>query len=454
MGALDIIRHHWRRLKRAPPQVQLADLERIDRSGQVIHCDVVPARRPPRLQTLGQLAGATGVTDYLPAALLAQKAKNVCHGILAALEDQPSEDDEFVLDRFGRERPEHMEVDAPASGVTRHESIQRVYERRLRRLARVTNPFASGVWRARSLTSSAPADERALSPSVGEFFDAIQFGFCNAQPAMGDGFYAYVLHALTALLRPDRTPEARRRGTSEDYAKEVHRFVASFFFQPCEPHVKKVIVVPPGARAGHFRYLTPGLTLEPLPTYYSLTADAFRFLRTVVEERRGQRALDLAQWRESGPVEATIGSGIDEVVELYDCAAKLSLLEIQGHATGDGVDAMRARLLRLFADPDVTRDARGMVPLGLTEDNTQVRVVVFAGWDVHRLTAELTSIDGELPDGVALGTEAHPIPLPIVQEMTMPAELTLSREEMLARCDVMLQNAPPTFRWSQGFDGD
>lgn len=342
-------------------------------------------------------------------------------------------------------------MEALASGPVGDEPLRRAYERRLRRIARLTNQFGPSrrSWRAPSFSSSPPVEQGVLLSSMAAFFDAIKFGTCDLRPSAGDVFYAYPLHALTALLRPDRTPEAKRRSVGDAYAKELDRFAASFFFRSREPNVKQVVLARPGARAVHPRYLTPGLTLEPLPTYYSLTGDAFRFLRTVVEKGWSRSALELAQWRESGPIEATIGSGIDEVVELCDLAAKLSFREIEGNAKGDEVRAMRERLLELFADPDVTRDARAMIPLGLTEDKAREHVAVFAGWDVHLLMAELKNIDGELPEGVALGTETHPMPLPIVQETTVPAGGALDWEAVRARCDVALRNAPATLRWAR-----
>ena len=525
MSIVDAIRAIFRRRGSSPTVLVSAapSLDALDRTGQRILCDVEPASSPPRLATLGQVAAATGVKDYVPAAYVAQKAKSVCDGILAALEGLSTEGDElgvgmneflrrlaaasapsgtsrdfvdsavelangvaapgtraktflrdpvrskplgfytwieslervFRRDRFLGEVLDRSDAAALAASIASDAQLRAEYVRRLRRVSRLTNPFAvsSLMWRLSASPPRLPVDKESLFPpsaapengyaSVAEFFDAVKSGRCDLKPTDNAGFYAHQLYALTALLNYDRTPEAHWRRVTPDYAAALERFAAAVLFQARESHVKQVAEGIPGMRTARPRYLTPGLTIEPLPTFYTLTAEAFRFLRTVVEDGWGRSALEVRQLRESGSIETTIGVGIEDVVGLCDSAAKLSLLEIKGEANGAEVDAMRERLTRLTTDPDVTCDARGMVPLGFGDDPTQIRVLVFAGWDVHKLIAKLTCVDADLPVGVELGAEAHPLPIPLVREMLVPPHGLLNRSEVRALCDRALETAPP-----------
>ncbi len=529
MSIVDAIRAFFRRRGSSPTALvpTAPSLDALDRTGQRILCDVEPASSPPRLATLGQVVAATGVKDYVPAAYVAQKAKSVCDGILAALEGLSTEGDDrgvgmneflrllaaasapsdtsrdfvdaavelangvaapgtraktflkdpvrskplgfytwseslervFRRDRFLGEVLDKGDAAALAASIASDVRLRAEYVRRLRRVSRLTNPFAvsSLMWRLSASPPRLPADKESLFPpsaapengyaSVADF-DAVKSGRCDLKPTDNAGFYAHQLYALTALLSYDRTPEAHWRRVSPDYATALERFAAAVLFQARESHVKQVAMGIPGMPSARPRYLTPGLTIEPLPTFYTLTAEAFRFLRTVVEDGWGRRVLEVRQLRESGSAETTIGVGIDDVVGLCESAAKLSFLEIKGEANGAEVDAMRERLMRLTTDPDVTCDARGMVPLGFGDDPTQIRALVFAGWDVHNLIAKLTCVDAELPVGVELGAEAHPLPIPLVREMLVPPHGLLNRTEVRALCIRALETAPPALAWA------
>lgn len=149
----------------------------------------------------------------------------------------------------------------------------------------------------------------------------------------------------------------------------------------------------------------------------------------------GDVALSAPQMREQGAISRSVADGIDEVVALCEAAAALSFRELEGDTKGDEVESLRALVRALATDPDVTSDARGMVPLGfLPPPNPGLRVLVFARWELQELEVSLTHLRFR-PSEVGLGTERHPLPLPIVREIVIESDALLNRDELRRYCD-------------------
>jgi hypothetical protein len=493
-------------------------------AGQVIHCSVQATADSPRYPTLSAARAGTDMLGFVPACLVAQKAKTVVDGILAALEGLSTEGtaacmgvDAFLAalgERLGPGEPSREIIDAAsdlAAGVSsprfdtrsflseplrskplgfytwsedlvcafrrdrflqrelrnaeaqtmwcaieKDEFLRATYGHHLRRIVRLTNPFgplplgdsnrhlsdghrhrAPSATEMMAIIPACVAPENAY-PSILDFFGAVRAGTCKLEPTAHSGFYAHQLRALDPLLCPGAFPEARARMIDANYAAELEQFAAASLFATCESHVKQLEIPAPVASplSALTRWIYPSIKIEPLPSYYAFVADSLRFLRTVIDEGWGPDALDAMQRRPSGPIDATLAQGIEEVIDICEAAARLSRRELAGEASSSEVAALRTRLFALWDDPDATGDIRGMVPLGMTDD-FRLRVLVLAGWEVQGIAITFASIPGVPPD-VGLGIAQYPLPVPIVRESLIAPGGVLDREEVRRLCDEAL----------------
>ena len=228
----------------------------------------------------------------------------------------------------------YPEARALAAVLAKSDALREPYARHVHRIARLTDRLArSGVGLGPADTVDSSADAEAIFPASRgidnlhggglAFLDAVKSGRCNLTPAPDSGFYRHQLFALTPLLLPEKTAEAPSRLIDPEYAEALGQLAALGLFFARETHVKQLEILElmePARRTRTTVY--PDLTVEPVPTFYRLTGDAFRFLRRVVAEGWGDASLGLPQVRAEGPVAQTVAAGIDEVIEVCDAAAE------------------------------------------------------------------------------------------------------------------------------------
>jgi hypothetical protein len=496
---------------------------------RVIACSAVAPAMPRIFPTLAAALGAGG--QYVPAALVAQKARSISDGVMAALDQastngdgghpgvmrwleeleralgsrpagaEPAGDgaferiwaaldiartgstrravaqdmlarplrsrplglyawsDElaraFVRDRFLQEALPDAEARALARVIEERAELREPYHRHLQRIARLTDRLArpgiglgvsvrAGVGLGAAGTAKLEDPREAVFPaSVAidnrygggrAFLEAVKSGRCDLTPDPDSGFYQHQLFALTALLLPEKTAEARRRLIDPAYAEALGELAALGLFFARETHVKQLEILEIAERARRFRRTVyPSLTVEPVPTFYRLTGDAFRFLRRVVADGWGEASLGLPQVRDEGPIAQTIAAGIDEMTELCDAATEVSSRELEGDADDSRCEALRARLRGLRSDEDAIGDVRGMVPIA-HDDAGRVLAIVFLGWELHTLDVRLTRLKGAGKD-VEFGTETYPLPIPFVREVAIAPAALADRRAFRAACD-------------------
>lgn len=499
------------------------------RPDRVIACSAVAPETPRIVPTLAAALGPAG--KYVPAALVAQKARSISEGVMAALEQASTNGDgehpgvvrwleqlerelaaggeagetaqlghvhdevdreaalervraaldiartgstrravaqtmladslrsrplglyawsddsarAFVRDRFLQEALPYPEARALAAVLAKSDALREPYARHVHRIARLTDRLArSGVGLGPADTVDSSADAEAIFPASRgidnlhggglAFLDAVKSGRCNLTPAPDSGFYRHQLFALTPLLLPEKTAEAPSRLIDPEYAEALGQLAALGLFFARETHVKQLEILElmePARRTRTTVY--PDLTVEPVPTFYRLTGDAFRFLRRVVAEGWGDASLGLPQVRAEGPVAQTVAAGIDEVIEVCDAAAEVSSRELEGRTDDPRCEALRARLRRLRTDPDAIEDARGMVPIA-RDDSGRVLAMVFLGWELHALHVRFRRLKGAGKD-VQFGTERRPLPIPLVREVLLDPEALSDRRVFRAACD-------------------
>ena len=193
------------------------------------------------------------------------------------------------------------------------------------------------------------------------------------------------------------------------------------------------------------------LTVEPLPTHYARRAEAYAFVRSVLDDTFGPATVaTLRRETANGPVPDDLAQELTFLERLFRGAAEVSRAEVGAPDAGRGPEAEADRALfrrwvgSMSTDPDLTQDARMMVPVFYDVGRQKTKVWVFLGWTRQTLDAgvatpprvlstrrlaEVPTWDGHVQFTVSGGA----IYAPVVAEVYV-TEL-LDRKEVRRRCD-------------------
>ena len=281
----------------------------------------------------------------------------------------------------------------------------------------------------------------------------VQAGRISLAPTATSGWYDRQTWAYEPLLRPETTPEAPHLALGTRYRAYLVELFKGLLALTRETHVKQLEMAVAGACAMPqvSVHVPLPFTVEPLPTHYARRADAYAFVRSVLEETFGGPSLATLHRRTiDGPVAVDLATELTFMEALFRGAAEVSRSELGVPEGGTGSDVEAGReAFRRFAralptDPDLTTDARMMVPVFHDLGRDQTKVWVFLGWTRQTLSAEIavpprrvaTKQLTELPhwDGhVVFHVQGGVIYSPVVAEVYV-TEL-LDREQMRRRCD-------------------
>lgn len=285
-----------------------------------------------------------------------------------------------------------------------------------------------------------------------ELIPRVRDGSLSLAPREDSGWYDHVTWALEPLLRPDAQPEAARLSFTKGYRAHLEELFKGLLALTRETHVKQLEIGMCGACMPRPTiHVAPGLTLEPLATHYRRRADAYRFVRDVLEEAFGRGGLrSLRRLTIDGPVDIDLDSELDLMTRIFDGAAETALDEIGSPdadrtAKGEVARAVfRTWHVLATSDPDLAQDVRMLVPVFYDVEREQTKVWVFLGWQERPLTisyekpprlASLARVDrGVAPrPEVEFGLQNVRIAYPVVAEVYV-TEL-LDRRAMRAHCD-------------------
>lgn len=263
----------------------------------------------------------------------------------------------------------------------------------------------TALYDARYCGAPPPAGESFLDVLIA----AIRDGSLDVSPDDASGWYDYQLWALETLLLPDRAAESDHLLLSAGYKKKLIDSFKSILTQTRETHVKQL----QGGMAGSAMPASevdiyPLFPVEPFPTYYLRTARGYRFLRTYLQAVLGVPFLD-AQRRvyadgSRGEVglDAALGAMAQRMYGLYllsarsvgmDPAAQLLPEELGDMDTEAALAAARGWLEAWQEDPDVTADARVIVPVGAAGDE----MIYWAVIGVRAIQAHTAFVEGFEP---------------------------------------------------------
>jgi hypothetical protein len=134
--------------------------------------------------------------------------------------------------------------------------------------------------------------------------------------------------------------------------------------------------------------------LEPLATFYLRRAQSYAFVRTVLTEALGEDALaKMHRQTQEGPVAASLAAELDEVESLFRGAHVIAsrqlgrVEEADRAADPKQADLNSSAFLAWAAaanDPDISRDARMMVPVHTDAAGKRIKVWCLLGWEPKR----------------------------------------------------------------------
>ena len=268
--------------------------------------------------------------------------------------------------------------------------LMRAYEAHLAFEARVANPPAEPDLRTgERLLPAARAPERTLilalygnSPIpdgfdlMSELVRRVRSGAVDLAPKPDSGFYDHQLAPLPALLSPRRSD---RLSFDESWEKRLESLARAAWALARETQIKSLDAVMAGAAPPPPRlvHLHPALRVEPLPEYYALRADSYRFLREAMAEVIGESALDgIARLTPRGESGESVLQSLRETESLFR-GARAAALEDLGFAAPPGA----AEFARWAAKRPPVGDGRMMVPVFFDVQRRKYKVWALLGWE-------------------------------------------------------------------------
>jgi hypothetical protein len=351
--------------------------------------------------------------------------------------------------------------------------------------ARLTNPFTAADLRPAAAALAAgeepqlPADIRLFPPSrsheaelikklygdkpIPEGFDLaealierIRSGAIDLQPDADAGWYDHQVHALEPLVRPAAMPEARSLQLDESYRRELVGLFRSLLALTRETHIKQLEtpVVGAGGVLDQLRVeVQPGLTLEPLASYYLRRARSYGFVQRVLEAAFGPQALSEMHRRTAGgSIGMPLGEELQRMRTLFRGAYRATCAQIGLPPVLDGAGAQAERNLfaafrdGLAEDSDLGRDIRMLVPVFYDRLRSKTKVWAVLGVAERRLRVgyaeppALTAIRdaaGEPlePGAVEVSYGRDTYPLVYVVSAEVYVDEVLDRQAFRALCD-------------------
>lgn len=290
-----------------------------------------------------------------------------------------------------------------------------------------------------------------------EMVKRIRAGTLKLAPTAASGWYDHQVFALEPLVVPGKMPEAAHLKLAEGYKRQLLELFKGILTLTRETHIKQLEIPAPGAaRPMPSIDIYPDLSVEPLATHYLRRAQAYRFVRGVLEKSFGETGLaKMYRQTAKGPVAKSLGDELREMEALFYGAHVVATRQIglkpldPKGGSGKGTEA-DARFFESFAmnlgkDPDLGEDVRAMVPVFYDVARQKTKVWAFLGWASRPLTVSFETTPqiaeilhkGAKPVGeqplVKFKQEVHHIAYPVTAEVYV-SEI-LDRAEFRKHCD-------------------
>jgi len=291
----------------------------------------------------------------------------------------------------------------------------------------------------------------AVGPSSMELFiSAIRSGDVSLVPTADSGWYDHQQWALGPLLAPD---EAGKLEVNAGYRERLEQAFKAAMAMRRETHVKSLSLPSIGALApvALIVKVAPDLRVEPLPTHYARSAEAYEFLENeVLDPHLGDAYATLAD--ADGPLPVAVAGARDR----YRAAAALARVDLGLPVEGDAPAAAAETaqwLAHWYDDPAMSEDVRFMVPVGQDGSGNTVAWGVL-GVRTINITAEYTvpptvsALDPEVTLDVSEVASHYTLVVPVFSEFVTPEPLDRAAFRALAdgypmELDLVDALAPP-----------
>jgi hypothetical protein len=377
----------------------------------------------------------------------------------------------FRQDRFLQRPLDPGPADDLARALERTPGASAAHDACLRLNARLTNPAKPlTVWDAGKRPPFLPPSrshevtlferlygDRPVPENfdlMGELIRRVRSGEVSLMPGENSGWYDHQTWCLEPLLLPDRRLESGRLELGKRYRRHLEDLFRGALALTRETHARQAGGGWGGGRAGPRQrpiLVRPDLTIEPLPTIYARRAAAYRFVRSVLEEAFGADALQRMQrLTPDGVSTSCLAEELARIEELFTFAAATASVELGMGPSGGGDDAVRRFAewrRKLGSDPDVSRDARMMVPVFFDVQRRKTKVWALLGWRVtavdvaYRVPPTVERIEalagdrrpvGE-PPPVLFSGDRYEFAVPVMAEVHVSR--LLDRDEFRRHCD-------------------
>jgi hypothetical protein len=314
-----------------------------------------------------------------------------------------------------------------ARALAREPGLFDAYGAHLRLAERLTNPLAAedlrgAVAQLRARRAPKLARTAAIAPAsashegelikklygnrpipagfslIDELIKRIRSGALSLKPGPASGWYDHQTWALEPLLIPEKMPEGQHLKLTDAYKEYLTELFKALLAATRETHVKQV--ESPAAGGGPPELVIgPGLTVEPLASYYLRRAESYRFVRGVLEEALGKGELGkLKRVTPAGPSNMTLDEELTLVQQLFH-GAYLSSCDHLGLAPradkhlgqASDRDVLTAWAASPGRDPDMFQDVRVMVPVFYDLQRRKMKVWAILGLRKRVLKAEFAT---------------------------------------------------------------
>lgn len=288
---------------------------------------------------------------------------------------------------------------------------------------------------------------------MGELIRRVRSGEMTLTPTERSGWYDYQTWSLEPLVVPDRMPERARLELGKRYRKHLEDLFRGALALARETHARQV----GGGRGGYAGAvrrpirITPGLTVEPLPSLYARRSECYRFIRSVLEEAFGPDALDKLHGVAPEGLSATsLAEELAWFEKLFAGAAATACRELGMQPPDDApvtAPCFSAWQAAMRTDRDVGRDARMMMAVFHDVQRNRTKVWALLGWRTtavgvdYRVPPNVLAVEpwagamamaGEPPPVLCSG-ERHEFAVPVMAEVYVSR--LLDRDEFRRHCD-------------------
>lgn len=286
---------------------------------------------------------------------------------------------------------------------------------------------------------------------VDEMVRRIRSGQIDLRPTDRSGWYDYQTWALGPLVVPERMPEAPRLQLGETYRKQLLDLFKGVLALTRETHVKQLEVPAPAMAAAPdgkppvMIFIAPELAAEPLVSYYQRRAASYDFIQKALVDTFGEAGLaTMRRETAAGPVALDLAAELRQMRTLFEGAASTTARQLGIGANADERPFL-AWMKNAATDPDLSRDARMMVPVFYDRLRRKTKVWAFLGWSERPVTIRFAKaptyevfrngrkLDGKAVPEVHFTASYQSIAYPVTAEVYV--DRLLDRDEFRKLCD-------------------